>query len=90
MSAAATKKKAYRATAAIDRRRDSADGILRAVDAGGFIELGTLVELLRLLGTRTNYRFHVAVEVQTNAILKTIDNERDAKETIRRLKEKRA
>jgi hypothetical protein len=55
--------KAYRETGAIDRRRSRADGILRAVDSGGFIKLATLVELLELLGTKTDYRYHVTVEV---------------------------
>jgi hypothetical protein len=59
--------------------------------AGGEIQMGTLTELLDLLRTKTDYRFHVAVEIlpADSAFMKTtINNERDAKETIRRLKAK--
>jgi hypothetical protein len=85
------KSAAYRSTHGIDSHRSRPDGILRAVDAGGYVEMDTLVELLELLGTKTDYRYHVAVEILPtgSAILKTIDNERDARETIRRLKEKK-
>ena len=73
-----------------DPSRRSADSILRAVDKGGAITLDTLTELLEQLRTKTDYHFHVEVAVlpSKSALLKTIDNERDAKETIRRLKEK--
>ena len=82
---------AYRPTRGkIDKPRGSADSILRAVDKGGEIQMDTLVELLDLLGTKTNYEFHIEVAILPagGAILKTIDNERDAKETIRRLRTK--
>lgn len=71
--------------------RDSADSILKAVEKGEAIQLDTLKELLELLGQKTDYSFHIAVEVSNprSALLKTIDNERDARETIRRLKEKK-
>jgi hypothetical protein len=70
--------------------RSAPESIFKAVEKGGAIQSATLAELLELLATKTDYHFHVAVEiVQTgSALLKTIDNERDAKETIRRLKEK--
>jgi len=73
-----------------DPLRTGASSILRAVDKGGEIQLATLTELLELLRSKTDYHFHVEVAVlpSGSAILKTIDNERDAKETIRRLKEK--
>lgn len=71
-----------------DPLRTGADSILRAVEKGGEIQLATLTELLELLRTKTDYHFHVQVAVLTNAMLKTIDNERDALETIRRLKAK--
>ena len=73
-----------------DPLRTGADSVLRAVDKGGAITLETLTELLDLLRTKTDYHFHVEVAVlpRASALLKTIDNERDAKETIRRLKEK--
>jgi hypothetical protein len=74
----------------IDKLRSAPESILRAVDKGGAIQLDTLKELLELFAAKTDYHFHVAVEIANprSALLKTIDNERDAKETIRRLKEK--
>lgn len=73
-----------------DPLRTGASSILRAVDKGGEIQLSTLTELLELLRTKTDYHFHVEVAVlpSKSALLKTIDNERDAQETIRRLKAK--
>lgn len=73
-----------------DPLRTGASSILRAVDKGGDLQMDTLVELLDLLRTKTDYRFHVEVAIlpSKSALLKTIDNERDAKETIRRLREK--
>lgn len=65
--------------------RSKPDGILEAVVKGGHIEIDTLRELCSLLKERTDYAFHVAVEVKVGALLKTIDNEEDAQETIRRL-----
>ena len=71
-----------------DPSRAGASSILRAVDKGGEITIETLTELLDLLRTKTDYHFHVEVAVlpSGSALLKTIDNERDAQETIRRLK----
>lgn len=73
-----------------DPLRTGADSVMRAVEKGGAIQLATLTELLDLLRTKTDYHFHVEVAVlpSRGAILKTIDNERDAQETIRRLKAK--
>jgi len=73
-----------------DPLRNGAASILRAVDKGGSITLETLTELLDLLRTKTDYHVHVEVAIlpSKSALLKTIDNERDAKETIRRLKAK--
>ena len=75
----------------LDKPRHSADSVLRAVKKGGEIQHDTLAELLMLLCTKTDYHFHVTVEILPtgSALLKTIDNERDAKETIRRLKDKK-
>ena len=72
----------------LDKPRGAADSILRAVRKGGAIQIDTLTELLELLRAKTDYVFHVAVEILPtgSALMKTIDNERDAKETIRRLK----
>ena len=74
-----------------DPNRSGASSILRAVEKGGPITQETLTELLELLRTKTAYHFHVEVAVlpSGSALLKTIDNERDALETIRRLKAKR-
>lgn len=71
-----------------DPSRSGADSILRAVEKGGAIQLSTLTELLDLLHTKTDYHYHVEVAIlpSKSALLQTIDNERDAQETIRRLK----
>ncbi len=73
-----------------DPARSGASSILHAVEKGGAIQPGTLKELLELLEAKTDHHFHVEVAILPSggAILKTIDNERDAKETIRRLKAK--
>lgn len=73
-----------------DPLRTGAGSILRAVDKGGAITLETLTELLDLLRTKTDYQFHIEVAIlpSKSALMRTIDNERDAKETIRRLKAK--
>lgn len=74
----------------IDELRSGASSILRAVEKGGVIRLDTLRELLGLLEDKTDYHFHVEVAIlpSGSALLKTIDNERDAQETIRRLRKK--
>lgn len=71
-----------------DPLRTGADSVLRAIEKGGEIQMTTLVDLLELLRTKTDYTFHVEVAVLPtgSAILKAIDNERDAQETIRRLR----
>lgn len=73
-----------------DPSRSGASSILRAVEKGGAIQMATLTELLGLLATKTDYHVHVEVAVLPTggALLKTIDNERDAKETIRRLRQR--
>ena len=71
-----------------DPLRSGADSILRAVEKGGEITQETLTELLDLLCTKTDFHFHIQVAVLRGAMLSTIDNERDALETIRRLKAK--
>lgn len=65
--------------------RNTADGVLQAVDKGDPIKPETLEHLLMLLREKTDYPHHVAVEVTQGAFLRTIDNENDAQETIRRL-----
>lgn len=73
-----------------DPNRSGASSILRAVEKGGAITQETLATLLELFRTKTDYHVHVEVAVLPSggALLKTIDNERDALETIRRLKAK--
>ena len=73
-----------------DPLRSGADSIFRAVEKGGPITLATLTELVDLLTTKTDYHFHIEVAVlpSGSAIMKTIDNERDAQETVRRLRAK--
>jgi hypothetical protein len=69
-------------------RRNTADGIMDAVESGGPITIDTLKTLIELLGDKTNYPFHIEVAVLSGAVLKTIDNEKDAQETIQRLQAK--
>jgi hypothetical protein len=69
-------------------RRQTADGVVDAVAKGGRIQLVTVAKLLRLLQDKTDYPHWPTVEVVTGAMVKTIDNEVDAQETIRRLREK--
>jgi len=69
-------------------RRNTADGILEAVGKGGPIQLSTAKELLKLLTEKTDHPAHIAIEINTGALLKTVDNEDDAQETIRRLRAK--
>ena len=73
-----------------DPLRTGASSILRAVEKGGAITPETLTELLEQLRVKTDYYFHVEVAILPtgSALLRTIDNERDAKETIRRLRTK--
>ena len=66
-------------------QRCEADEVAFAVKRGGAITRPTLDRLLELLKAKTGYQCHVAVEVLTPTMLKTIDNEDDALETIRRL-----
>ena len=66
-------------------KRGEADEVRMAVHKSGRITRHTLDRLLALLKDRTTFECHVAVEVLTPTMLKTIDNEEDALETIRRL-----
>jgi hypothetical protein len=68
-------------------RRNTVDGILDEVAMGGRIRRETLDRLIALLERKTDYHFHIelAVLVPPGALLKTLDNERDALETIHRL-----
>jgi hypothetical protein len=69
-------------------RRNEPAGILESVSKNGRIALDTLMELLVVLKDKTPYKFHIAVEVNTGTLLKTIDNEKDAQQTIANLKKK--
>jgi hypothetical protein len=66
-------------------KRGEADEVRMAVWKGGAITRPTLDRLLMLLAEKTTHECHIAVEVVTPTMLKTIDNEDDALETIRRL-----
>ena len=66
-------------------RRGEADEGRWAVAKGGAITRPTLDRLLVLLEEKTTHDCHIAVEVMTPTMMKTIDNEDDALETIRRL-----
>ena len=67
-------------------RRRTADGVMEAVSMGGRIRIDTLFTLIDLLRDKTDHRFHIELVVETPTMLKTLDNEADALETIRRLK----
>lgn len=71
-----------------EMRRDTADGILETVKKKGRITMPTLLRLMKLLEEKTDYPYHVQLAVEVGALLKTIDNETDAKETVRRLEAK--
>lgn len=68
--------------------RDSTASVAKAVEKGGAITMPTLVRLLELLAAKTDYPHHVEVAITTGPLVKTIDNERDALETVRRLEAK--
>jgi hypothetical protein len=66
--------------------RDTPEEIAHAVFMGGRIKIETAIEVLRLIEQKTDYRAHLAIEVNTGALLKTLDNEDDAQETLSRLR----
>ena len=68
--------------------RGSTRSVAKAVEKGGAITTPTLARLLTLLAEKTDYPHHVEVAVTVGPLLKTLDNERDALETIRRLEAK--
>jgi hypothetical protein len=65
--------------------RGSTASVAKAVEKGGAITLSTLRRLLDLLAEKTNYDHHIEVAVTVGPMVKTIDNERDALETVHRL-----
>jgi len=73
------------------RRHDpsSASNIIRRVKESGAISHDTLIELCKQLDLM-GYKYHISVEVQSGALLKTIDNEADAQQTIKNIQEKLA
>lgn len=69
-------------------RRGTPDGILDVVAEKGRISIETAARLCELLTLKTTYDHHIEVAVVTGGLLKVIDNEEDALETIRRLERK--
>lgn len=67
-------------------KRETPSEIAFAVATGGRIKIETAVEMSALLAEKTNHHAHLAIEVRTATMLKTVDNEADAQETIRRLR----
>lgn len=63
------------------------DAILTRVAQKGHIQEKTVTELSAVL-KEAGYEFHLAVEVQSGALLKTLDNEGDARQTITNLRKK--
>lgn len=66
--------------------RCGADAVTHAVECGGRIKLDTAAQLLELIAEKTKHQAHLAVEINTGMMMKTIDNEEDAQETLRRLR----
>lgn len=69
-------------------KRHNPEEIAYNVAVGGHMKLSTLTRLLELLNTKTDYPHHIAVEITVGPLLKVLDNESDALETIRRLEKK--
>ncbi len=65
-----------------------ASDVERVVESYGRIELSTITELMELLTKHTDYGFHMELIVNVGAVNKTIDNEHDARITIKNLKAK--
>lgn len=65
--------------------RHAPESVERAVREKGAIEIATLLELLRLLPLKTDYPHHIEVAITVGSLVKTLDNEEDARETVRRL-----
>ncbi|MDB4996730.1 MAG: hypothetical protein JWM74_4162 [Myxococcaceae bacterium] len=65
--------------------RTEPGAIAHAVALGGRITPPTLTRLLDELAKKTDYPHHIAVEITVGGLLKVVDNEADALETIRRL-----
>lgn len=70
--------------------RSSTKSVAKAVEKGGWITTPTLSHLLTLLEEKTDYPYHIEVAITTGALVKTLDNERDALETVRLLRTKPA
>ena len=68
--------------------RESADGRVRAVAAGGRMTRATLDRLLELFEAHTTFAVHIELAINTGPMVKTIDNEADALETIERMERK--
>lgn len=71
-------------------RRNGPSGIIAKVEKSGRIKLETATRILELIAEMGKlrvftWRAHLAIEVNTGPMLKTIDNEEDAQETVRRL-----
>ena len=71
---------------AFGESRNSMRSVSKAVEKGGAITMPTLAHLLLLLEEKTDDPYHIEVAVTRGALVKTIDNERDALETVRRLR----
>lgn len=65
----------------------SASNIIRRVEKDGAIKMDTLPVLCEHLN-KMNLKYHIAVEVESGSLLKTIDNEADAQRTIDNIRRK--
>lgn len=69
--------------------RNSADGVMKIVNEKGSIKLSTLLDLTALL-RKIDRPFHVEIAVHPTEkipLMKTIDNEEDARQTIFNIKD---
>ena len=67
----------------------SASNIIRRVEESGAMSIRTLT-ILSMYLDQMKLKHHVAVEIQSGVLLKTIDNEVDAQQTIKNIQEKLA
>jgi len=65
----------------------SASNIIRRVKESGAMSIKTLT-ILSMYLDQMKLKHHIAVEVQSGALLKTIDNEADAQQTIDNIRKK--
>ncbi len=66
-------------------RRQAPAGILEALAQGGRIKLETLQKFAELYPKKAKFNFHFELVVESRALFKTVDNEADLQEILKRL-----